>query len=208
MDGKNLALQCAEELCRIIAAARHPGDVDFGLQFRACRIEQQFKRRLAVELDHFKVVIVVGHGEACRRQFVRISAELLAQGGPACGVLRTVFRLQERHGHDRIADGLLLRDDLVEIAAQLVDRHVRRNDLDLVLFEKRVQFAGADLLHVHRFHGGNACAVEDGKLFFQRSGIAQRVHLRGDRQRLAVIGKNRICETGRQSDDECHACKF
>lgn len=146
--------------------------------------------------------------EACRGKLVRVTAKLLAEGGPAGSVLRAVFRLQERHRHDRIADGLLLGDDLIEIAAQLVDRHMRGNDLDLVLFQQRVQFTGADLLHIHGFHGGNASAVENGKLFFQRSGIAQRVHLRGNRQHLAVICENRICETGRQSDDECHASEF
>ncbi len=74
-----------------------------------------------------------------------------------------------------------------------------------MLFQKRVQLAGADLLHIHRFNGRNARAVEDGKLLFQRSGVAQGVHLRGNRQRLAVFGQNRICDTGRQSNDECHA---
>lgn len=85
---------------------------------------------------------------------------------------------------------------------------MRGNDLDLVFFQKRVQLTGANLLHIHRFNGGNAGAVEDGKLLLKRSGVAQCVHLRRNRQRLAVIGKNRVCDTGRQCDDSCHACEF
>ena len=77
-----------------------------------------------------------------------------------------------------------------------------------MLFQQRVEFAGADLLHVHRFHGGNAGAVEDGKLLLKRSRIAQCVHLRGNRQRLAVFSKNRVCDAGRQCDNDCHACEF